>query len=69
MKTGKSLFLKFVTDTSVGGTWFPAGAVKAFEPVTYRRLLREQVAVPAASPLAAALATDKIRPFYEDQTQ
>lgn len=68
MKQGKALFVEFVADTSVGATWHQAGAVAEVDSETYKSLMREQLAVPAVGPLAAALATDQIRPFYEDKT-
>jgi hypothetical protein len=68
MRELKRLYARIVAPCIIGGRQHQPGELVSVDSNSYRQLLSDALAVPSAGPLAAALATTDIRPFFEDTT-
>jgi hypothetical protein len=65
MRELKKLWARIIAPTIIGGSHHAPGELVAVDSGVYRQLLASDLAVPAASPLAAAITATAITPFEE----
>ena len=68
MREMKRLWAQIIAPTIIGGSHHAPGELVAVDSNTYRSLLADNLAVPASSPLAAAITATSITPYLEEKT-
>ena len=68
MRELKKLWVRITAEAIIGGRTYEPGALVAVDSNAYRQLLASDLAMPAASPLAAAITATSITPYLEEKT-
>lgn len=65
MRELKKLWVQIIAPAIIGASSHEPGELVAVDSNSYRQLLADNLAVPAASPLTAALTATNITPYEE----